>query len=101
MIVVFATFNTKKTAVKIAKALLKQRTVACYSLFNTESAWWWKGKIIDDKGPLVMFKTSDSNFDKIEDYINKHSGYETPEIIAIKASRVNQAYLNWIDAETR
>lgn len=101
MILVFATFNTKVTALKIAKNLLKQRVVACYSLVSVESGWWWKGKIIDDKGPLVIFKTKDSNFKKIESYINKHSGYEIPEIVAVKATKVNQPYLDWINEETR
>ena len=101
MILVFATFNTKETALKISKSLLKQRVVACYSMLPVKSAWWWKGKIIDDKGPFVIYKTKDTNFPKIEAYINKHSGYEIPEIIAVKASRVNQPYLKWIGTETR
>ena len=101
MILVFATFNTRKTALKIGKALLKQRLIACYSLLPVESAWWWKGKIIDDKGPLVILKSKESNFPKIESYIKKHSGYEVPEIVAVKATRVNQPYLNWIQTETK
>ena len=101
MILVFATFNKKATALKIGKALLAQRLVACYSLFSTESAWWWRGKIIDDNGPLVIFKTKDTNFTKIESYINKHSGYEVPEIVAIKPSKVNKPYLDWLEFETK
>ena len=101
MILIFATFNTKKTALKIGKALLKQRAIACYSLLNAESAWWWKGKIIDDKGPLMILKTRDPNFTKVESYINKHSGYEVPEIIAVQPSKVNAPYLKWINSETK
>lgn len=101
MILIFATFNTNKTALKISKGLLKQRAVACYSMFATESAWWWKGKMVDDKGPLVIYKTKEANFAKIEAYINKHSGYEVPEIIAVKATKANQPYLRWVDTETK
>lgn len=101
MTIIFATFNTKATALKIGKALLKQRLIACYSLLPVESAWWWKGKIIDDKGPLLILKTKESNFPKIESYIKKHSGYEVPEIIAIKPSKVNKSYLNWINQEVK
>ncbi len=101
MILIFATFNTKKIALAIGKALLKQRLVACYSLLAAESAWWWKGKIINDKGPLMIFKTKETNFPKIESYINKHSGYEVPEIVAIRASKVNKPYLDWINQETK
>ncbi|MBI3282934.1 divalent-cation tolerance protein CutA [Candidatus Curtissbacteria bacterium] len=101
MILVFATFNTKATAIKIGKALLKQRLIACYSMVPLESAWWWKGQIIDDKGPLVILKTKESNFPKIESYINEHSGYEVPEIVAVKADKVNPSYLKWLSEETK
>lgn len=101
MILVFATFNTKATALKIGKALLKQKLVACYSLLPiVESAWWWKGKIINDKGPLLILKTKESNFSKIESHINIHAGYEVPEIIGIKADKVSIPYLNWVNTET-
>lgn len=101
MVMVFATFNAKATALKIGKALLKQKLIASYSLLPiVESAWWWNGKIIDDKGPLLILKTKESNFSKIESYINIHSGYEVPEVIAIKADKVSIPYLNWVNTET-
>lgn len=126
MILIFATFNIKTIALKIGKALLKQRLIACYNLWSVESAYWWhapsksqhepstnssvktnakirpgKGKILDEKEILMILKTKESNFAKIESYIKKHSGYEVPEVVAIKADKVNQPYLDWIDKETK
>lgn len=98
MILIFTTFHQKPDAVKIGKALLKSRLIACFNLFPVESAYWWKGKILDDKESLVILKTKESKFDKIESYIKKHSGYEVPEIVAIRAGKVNKAYLKWINA---
>lgn len=101
MILIFAEIHKKSDALRIAKALLKNRLIACYSLWPVESAYWWKGKILDDKGTLMMLKTKDGNFKKIETYIKKHSGYEVPEVIGIKADKVNQPYLDWLNEETQ
>ena len=101
MIIVLAEIHKKSDAQKIAKALLKQRIIACYSIWPVESAYWWKGKILDDKGTLMMLKTKEQLFARVEEYIKKHSGYEVPEVIGIKADRVNQTYLDWINSETK
>ena len=100
MILIFTTFHKKLDARKIGKSLLKQKLIACYSLFPVESAYWWKKKIVDDKEFLMILKTKETNFTNIEAYIKSHSGYEIPEVVAIKASRVNKPYLSWITKET-
>jgi uncharacterized protein involved in tolerance to divalent cations len=49
----------------------------------------------------MILKTKESNFVKIEIYIKKHSGYEVPEVVAIKASKVSRTYLAWLQKETQ
>lgn len=100
MILIFTTFNKKSEAIKIGKLLLKERLIACYNLFPIESGYWWKGKIVDDKEFLMILKTKDANFSKIESFVKKHHSYKVPEIIAIKTSTVSKSYLNWLNAET-
>ena len=101
MIIILAEIHKKSDALRIAKALLQKRLIACYSLWPVESAYWWKGKVLHDKGTIMMLKTKDEHFAKIEDYIKKESGYEVPEIIAVKATKVNQPYLDWLNLETK
>jgi len=101
MILIFTTFHKKSEAVKIGQGLLKKRLIACYNLIPVESAYWWKGKILDDKETLMTLKTKNENFTKIESYIKKHSGYEIPEVVAIKPSSLNRSYLKWINKETK
>ena len=101
MILIFTTFRKKSEAVKIGKDLLKKRLITCYNLVPVESAYLWKGKIVDDSETLMILKTKQVNFKMIESYINKHSSHEVPEVVAIKASKVNGPYLNWINKETK
>jgi periplasmic divalent cation tolerance protein len=101
MIFIFTTLNNKKIAEKIGKELLKKRIVACYNLLPIESAYWWKGKIAQEKEVLMIFKSRKQNFEKVENYLKKHSGYETPEVVAIEPSKVSKPYLGWIHSETK
>jgi len=101
MIFIFATLNNKKTAEKIGRELLKKRIIACYNLFPIESAYWWKGKIAQEKEILVILKTRKENFEKVESYLKKHSGYETPEVVAVEPSRISKPYLDWIHSEAK
>ena|SRR3972149_11983037 len=101
MILIFTTLAKKETALKIGKSLLKARLVACYNLLPVGSAYWWKGEIVGDKEILMILKTRKENFDQVESQIKKHSGYETPEVLAVTPSQVNESYLDWIHSETK
>ncbi|HSX19406.1 MAG TPA: divalent-cation tolerance protein CutA, partial [Candidatus Saccharimonadales bacterium] len=76
MILIFVTIHKKEDAVKIGKGLLQKKLIACYNLFPIESAYWWKGKIEENKEILMILKTKQVNFEQIETYIKEHSGYE-------------------------
>ena len=91
----------KSEAIKIGKDLLKKKLIACYNLIPVESAYWWKGKIFDDKETLMILKAQKKDYGKIESIIIKLSSYETPEVISVKPDKVNKSYLNWISAETK
>lgn len=100
MILILTTLSKKQDAIKIGKGLLKGRLIACYNLFPIESAYWWKGKILKEKEIMMILKTKEKNFEKIESYIKKHSDYEIPEVVTIKPSQVNKPYLSWIEKES-
>jgi len=101
MIYIITNLQTKELAQKIGKNLLEKRLVACYNLFPIESAYWWKGKILEEAEVTLILKTIEKNFPKIESFINKNSVYEMPEIAAVKVDKANKSYLSWLDGETR
>jgi periplasmic divalent cation tolerance protein len=101
MILIFTTLNKKETAEKIGKELLRKRILACYNLLPVESAYRWKGKIAQEKEVLMILKSRKENFSKIEAYLKKYSGYETPEVVALEASKISKPYLDWIHSETK
>jgi len=101
MILIFTTLHKKDMAHSIGKGLLEKRLIACYNLTEIESSYWWKEEVISENEVLMIFKTKSENFAKIESYLKENSGYEVPEIVAVKPEKVNQPYLDWSDKETR
>ena len=101
MIVILTTLHKKKNAIAIGNGLLKERLIACYNAHPIRSGFWWKGKILKADETLMVLKTKNALFKKVEAYIKKHSGYEVPEVIALKVEKVNTSYLNWVNQETR
>lgn len=101
MIVIMATLHKKEMARKLGKGLLEERLIACYNLMAMESAYWWKGKILEEPENLLLMKTTEDKFKAIEAYFMKHSGYEVPELVALKPDRVNESYLRWVVGEVK
>lgn len=100
MILIISTLHKKDSAVMIGKGLLRERLIACYNLFPVESAYWWKGKLLEENETMIIMKTRGGNFKKVEKYIKEHSGYDVPEVIAVTPDKVNLSYLKWVDDET-
>ncbi|MDO8487609.1 MAG: divalent-cation tolerance protein CutA [Candidatus Curtissbacteria bacterium] len=100
MILILTTFPNKTEAVKIGEAILDEKLAVCWNLFPVDSNYRWKGKIVKDKELLMIIKTKDENFEKIEDFIKKNHSYEVPEIISVKANKINASYLAWVNQET-
>jgi periplasmic divalent cation tolerance protein len=99
MFLIITTLHKKESAVAIGKALLKNKYIVCYNLFPIESAYWWKGKIIEENEVMMIMKTRTEFFEKIEKFIKEHSGYDVPEVIGFAPDKTNTAYLKWITEE--
>jgi periplasmic divalent cation tolerance protein len=101
MIFVYITNPDKKTALKISKHLLENRLCACVNIFKIQSLYWWQGKIENSNEYVVIVKTKDKNYSKIEKEIRKIHPYKIPCILKIKINKANKDYLGWLIKETR
>ncbi|HUQ85096.1 MAG TPA: divalent-cation tolerance protein CutA [Candidatus Limnocylindrales bacterium] len=101
MVLIVTTIHKKEDAQKIGKGLLTHRLIVCYNLFPIESAFWWKGKIEEGNETMMIMKTKKENFGNVEEFIQKNSGYEVPEVIQINVSKVNKPYLLWLESEVK
>jgi periplasmic divalent cation tolerance protein len=90
----------KKNAVSFSKILLRKRVCACVNIIDQiTSLYWWEGKLEKGKESLLIIKTKNSKFKKLEETVKKNHPYSVPEIISLKVNKINKEYLAWIEKE--
>ncbi len=100
MIAIITTLHKKQDAIRIGKGLLDKHLIACYNLWPIESAYWWKGKLLEENETMMFMKTQSKHFEGIRDFIKEQSGYEIPEVIALNPEQVDESFAAWVEAET-
>ncbi|MHB2156055.1 divalent-cation tolerance protein CutA [Calditrichota bacterium GD2] len=96
-IVVFCTTPDTKTAEAIAQKLVENGLAACCNLIpGLTSIYTWKGEVQKDAEVLMMIKTDDRQYEKLEQTIKELHPYEVPEVIALDIKRGSKDYLKWI-----
>jgi periplasmic divalent cation tolerance protein len=99
-IVVTTTFDKKEDAVRLGKALLQKRLVACAQVSGpVDSLYWWKGEIEQAKEYKLLVKSTQSLWDSLREEIKGQHPYDIPEIISMKISDVNTEYQHWLLGE--
>lgn len=99
MIVVLIT-APKEEGKKIAKTLLEQKLCACVNIVEEVNSFFlWQNKIDSEKECLLVAKTDNSLFAKLEKEVRNIHPYDVPEIISFKLNNVSKPYQNWLNQE--
>ena len=100
-VVVLITAPNEKTAVKIAKVLVKEKLAACVNIVkNIRSIYAWQGKIEDEPEVLMIAKTQKKHFKKLVKMVKCLHSYTVPEIIALPIIDGSKDYMDWLGKET-
>lgn len=86
---------------QLIEALLNEGLAACIQSKQINSAYVWKGKIEKESEVLLMIKTSENLYKKVEECILKNHTYELPEITCIPITKGYNKYLDWISEVTK
>lgn len=101
VILVLTTVPDAAVAQKLAADALAARLCACVTQLGTvQSSYHWQGKIEAAQEIQLLFKTSAVRAPELEQYIQAHHPYDTPEILSWQAT-TSVAYGQWITAETQ
>jgi periplasmic divalent cation tolerance protein len=98
--VVITTTETKEDAKAIAKSLLEAKLAACVQLSPIDSLYTWKGEMAEESEVLLLIKTREDLFSRVEESIKSNHKYETPEIIQVPIEAGSKEYLSWINEVT-
>jgi periplasmic divalent cation tolerance protein len=90
----------KKDAKRLAKNLLNKKLCGCVNIIDSvESLFLWHGKIDREKESLLIVKTIDGLFKKLEREVIRAHSYDVPEIISFKLNKVSKPYAAWLKKE--
>lgn len=97
MMIVITTVANEDEGKALARKLVEEKLAACVQVLpQMTSIYRWKGKVEADKEFLLLIKTLPEQYDRLEAFISENHSYETPEIVAVEAARVSEAYGKWL-----
>ena len=98
--IIISTYPNKKSILKIANELVKNKTVACVNFSKISSIYSWNGKIESTSEYLAIFKTLTKNKVLLKKKIKETHPYDVPEIVEIDVTSIDKSYLNWLIEST-
>ena len=99
-VIIISTYPDKKSISKIAKDLVKNKTVACVNISKISSIYSWKNKVENTSEYLAIFKTMTKNKTLLKKKIKETHPYDVPEIMEVDVTSINKSYLNWLVEST-
>lgn len=99
--VIYSTIGTIEDARTIARALVKEKLVACVNIIpKVESIYRWNGKIEEASECVLIAKTTEKNVERSIQTIRSLHPYEVPDIIVFPPVGGLKEYLAYVEDET-
>jgi len=96
-IVVITTVGTQDQANLVAEELVARHHSCCVNIVRIESSVYrWQGRMCDDSEYMLVIKSMDYEYPKIEAAIQELHSYDLPEILCFEVSRGEAGFLAWI-----
>ena len=100
-VIVFTTIANEEEGVKLVRALLDRRLVACGTIQGgSRSIYRWEGKIADEAEAVIILKTRSGCIEGLRRAFAELHPYKVPELLAIPVTGGLERYLGWINSET-
>lgn len=86
----------------ISRQLVQLRLVACATIIPwVESIFLWDQQLNETQETKVIFKTLETRFSDVKNFILQHAKYEVPEILALPIIEGHGEYLQWVSLATQ
>jgi periplasmic divalent cation tolerance protein len=100
-LVVLTTLSSDEEALRLVRALLDRRLIACGTILSGgRSIYRWQGKIADEREVVVLLKTRSARLEALKDAFGELHPYKVPELLALSVEAGLDRYLEWINGET-
>jgi periplasmic divalent cation tolerance protein len=100
MFVAWTTLDDQEIAEQMAFDVVAESLAVCGQVDITPviSVYRWEGETQSAREYRVVFKCTEDQLDRLEQWVLGRHPYETPEWIVLKAERVGEKYLSWAGA---
>ena len=95
----YVTTSSLKEAKKLAQIGLSKNLAACVNIIQSSSMYNWKGSQAEEQEFILIIKTRQDLFSALSEEIKKHHSYECPCIVFVPFSKVESAFLKWMDSQ--
>lgn len=101
VLLAFSTFPSEASARAAAGKLIESGAAACVTILPAAvSVYRWKGQTETASEALLMIKTTDAAYPRLESVLKACHPYELPELLAVGAEAGLPGYLEWVEQET-
>jgi len=102
MLIVMTTVADAAAGGELAEKIVGARLAACVQVLpQMRSVYYWEGEVRNEPEHLLFIKTLDEKYPALESFIKSNHPYEVPEITAIFAAEISEAYLAWMQEYLR
>ena len=97
----YITAKDQDQALRLARALLERRLVACVNLLpGVRSLYWWKGELCEESEVVLVAKTREQLCGQVSALVREIHSYEVPCVVFMPIIDGNPDFLAWINQET-
>ena len=101
ILLVMTTCADAAAAAKLADSIVAGRLAACVNAIDdVRSTYRWNEQVETATETLLLVKTTPERYAALERHIREHSGYELPEVVAVRSTGGFADYLGWVHAAT-
>ena len=102
IVTVYAVFADRQEADRIGHIAVAERLAACVNILGqTESIYWWNGKIETGSEYAALFKTTADSAAALSARIAELHSYENPAITVWPIAHAPLLYIRWVKDECR
>lgn len=98
LIALYTTVATEEEARRLARVLVERKLAACAQISEIESFYAWKGAVQNEREWRLLFKTTASRYEAVEQALRELHGYELPAVFAVPVVHVFAPYAAWVEA---
>lgn len=83
----------------LAESLVEEQLAACVNRVPCQSVYRWDGEIHDDEEVILFAKTTDEQYDHLENWVEDNHPYDVPCIERFDETHVFGPFGDWISEE--